>query len=128
MVASQRIVLDSTFGEQTAASFAVRNEAPDILLFGNIGLSQWSTSAVRDIAKALDWVGLDDLAVHTNPLQEADQQTWWQSPGHCSRGDGIRCRCARLVALLYRRAAHLPARPRRSRLASLRRIGVTSIP
>jgi isopentenyl-diphosphate delta-isomerase len=40
MVASQRIMLDSTLGEQTAASFAVPNVAPDNLLFGNIGLSQ----------------------------------------------------------------------------------------
>ena len=73
MVGSQRIMLDSTFGEQAAASFAVRDAAPDILLFGNIGLSQLSKAAVPDIAKALDRVGADDLAVHTNPLQEAIQ-------------------------------------------------------
>ena len=73
MVGSQRIMLDSTLGEQAAASFAVRDVAPDILLFGNIGLSQLSKAAVPDIAKALDRVGADDLAVHTNPLQEAIQ-------------------------------------------------------
>jgi hypothetical protein len=39
MVGSQRIMLDSTLGEQAAASFAVRDAAPDILLFGNIGLT-----------------------------------------------------------------------------------------
>ena len=43
------------------------------LLLGNIGLSQWSKPAAPDIAKALGRVGADDLAVHTNPLQEADQ-------------------------------------------------------
>ena len=72
MVGSQRIMLDSTLGEQAAASFAVRDAAPDILLFGNIGLSQLSKAAVPDIAKALE-VGADALAVHTNPLQEAIQ-------------------------------------------------------
>lgn len=57
MVGSQRIMLDSTLGEQAAASFAVRDVAPDTLLFGNIGLSQLSKAAVPDIAKALDRVG-----------------------------------------------------------------------
>ncbi len=73
MVASQHIMLDSTLGEQTAASFAVREVAPDILLFGNIALSQWSKPAVPDIAKAIDRVGADDVTAHTNPLREADQ-------------------------------------------------------
>ena len=52
MVGSRRIMLDSTLGEQAAASFAVRDVAPDILLFGNIGLSQLSKAAVPDIARA----------------------------------------------------------------------------
>ena len=57
MVGSQHIMLDSALGEQTAASFAV-----------------------PDIAKALDGVGADNLAVHTNPLQEADQQRGGSRP------------------------------------------------
>jgi isopentenyl-diphosphate delta-isomerase len=73
MLGSQRIMLESALGEQAAASFAVRDVAPDVLLFGNIGLSQLSRAAARDIAKALDRVGADALAVHTNPLQEAIQ-------------------------------------------------------
>jgi isopentenyl-diphosphate delta-isomerase len=73
MLGSQRIMLDSALGEQAAASFAVRDVAPDVLLFGNIGLSQLSKAAARDVAKALDRVGADALAVHTNPLQEAIQ-------------------------------------------------------
>ena len=72
MVGSQRIMLDSTLGEQAAASFAVRDAAPDILLFGNIGLTA-EQGRPPDIAKALDRVGADDLAVHTNPLQKAIQ-------------------------------------------------------
>lgn len=73
MLGSQRIMLDSALGERAAASFAVREVAPDVLLFGNIGLSQLSKAAVGDIAKVLDRVGADVLAVHTNPLQEAMQ-------------------------------------------------------
>ncbi|GFG64058.1 isopentenyl-diphosphate delta-isomerase [Mycobacterium kubicae] len=73
MLGSQRIMLDSALGEQAAASFTVRDVAPDILLFGNIGLSQVTKAAVDHVAKALDRVGADVLAVHTNPLQEAMQ-------------------------------------------------------
>src|ERR1700761_4034082 len=73
MLGSQRIMLDSALGERAADSFTVRDVAPDVLLFGNIGLSQLTKLTVPDIAKALDRVGADALAVHTNPLQEAMQ-------------------------------------------------------
>jgi isopentenyl-diphosphate delta-isomerase len=73
MLGSQRIMLDSALGERAADSFTVRDVAPDALLFGNIGLSQLAKTAVPDLAKALDRVGADALAVHTNPLQEAMQ-------------------------------------------------------
>lgn len=73
MLGSQRIMLDSALGEQAAASFTVRDVAPDVLLFGNIGLSQLTTAAVTDISNALKRVEADVLAVHTNPLQEAVQ-------------------------------------------------------
>lgn len=73
MLGSQRIMLDSALGERAADSFTVRDVAPDALLFGNIGLSQLAKAAVPDLAKALDRVGADALAVHTNPLQEAMQ-------------------------------------------------------
>jgi isopentenyl-diphosphate Delta-isomerase len=73
MLGSQRIMLGSALGERAAESFAVRDVAPDVLLFGNIGLSQLTKLTVPDITKALDRVGADALAVHTNPLQEAMQ-------------------------------------------------------
>jgi len=73
MLGSQRVMLNSAFGERAAASFAVRDVAPDVLLFGNIGLSQLTKDAVPDIVDALDRVGANALAVHTNPLQEAVQ-------------------------------------------------------
>jgi isopentenyl-diphosphate delta-isomerase len=74
MLGSQRIMLDSALGEQAAASFAVRDVAPNVLLFGNIGLAQLTTAAVDDISNALSRVEADVLAVHTNPLQEAVQR------------------------------------------------------
>ena len=73
MLGSQRVMLNSAFGERAAASFAVRDVAPDVLLFGNIGLSQLTKDALPDIVQALDRVGANALAVHTNPLQEAVQ-------------------------------------------------------
>ncbi len=73
MLGSQRIMLDSVLGDRAAASFTVRDVAPDVLLFGNIGLSQLTKATLPDLAKALDRVGADALAVHTNPLQEAIQ-------------------------------------------------------
>ncbi len=69
MLGSQRIMLtgpDST-------TFHVRDVAPDVLLIGNIGLSQLTENAVEDLVAALDHVGANALAVHTNPLQEAMQ-------------------------------------------------------
>src|ERR1700757_3471621 len=44
MLGSQRIMLDSALGEQAAASFTVRDVAPDVLLFGNILLSPLDTA------------------------------------------------------------------------------------
>ena len=66
-------MLNGARGESAAATFAVRDVAPDVLLIGNIGLAQLTIEAVADIAKALDRVGANALAVHANPLQEAMQ-------------------------------------------------------
>jgi isopentenyl-diphosphate delta-isomerase len=70
MLGSQRIMLQN---DRAAASFAVRDVAPDVLLIGNIGLAQLRKPAVPDLVRALDRVGANALAVHTNPLQEAIQ-------------------------------------------------------
>jgi len=70
MLGSQRIMLDN---EAAARSFEVRELAPDVLLIGNIGLAQLSDSVIPKLAAALERVGADALAVHTNPLQEAMQ-------------------------------------------------------
>jgi isopentenyl-diphosphate Delta-isomerase len=70
MLGSQRIMLDNG---PTSASFSVRDVAPDVLLIGNIGLAQLNEDMVPKLVKALDQVGANALAVHTNPLQEAMQ-------------------------------------------------------
>ena len=74
MLGSQRVMLgDSPAASDAAASFDVRDVAPDVLLIGNIGLAQLTAVTVSQIAAALDRVGANALAVHTNPLQEAMQ-------------------------------------------------------
>lgn len=74
MLGSQRIMLGDSEAAHTAAqSFAVRDIAPDILLIGNIGLAQVSDDLAPALARALDCVGANAVAVHTNPLQEAMQ-------------------------------------------------------
>jgi isopentenyl-diphosphate Delta-isomerase len=71
MLGSQRIMLDN---ESASASFRVRDIAPDVLLIGNIGLTQLTEpTTVPALITALDHVGANALAVHTNPLQEAMQ-------------------------------------------------------
>lgn len=70
MLGSQRVMIDDP---AAAVSFDIRQVAPDILLVGNIGLAQVQSSMLPDLAAALDRVGANALAVHTNPLQEAMQ-------------------------------------------------------
>ena len=70
MLGSQRVMLDNG---AASASFSVRDVAPDVLLIGNIGLAQLNELMVPELVKALDHVGANALAVHTNPLQEAMQ-------------------------------------------------------
>ena len=75
MLGSQRIMLEDTpSGNAAAASFEVRDVAPDILLIGNIGLAQVTDEVVPKLAAALRRVGADAVAVHLNPLQEAMQE------------------------------------------------------
>lgn len=70
MLGSQRIMLDNG---PASATFRVRDIAPDVLLIGNIGLSQLTAQKVQALVEALDQIDANALAVHTNPLQEAMQ-------------------------------------------------------
>lgn len=52
---------------------ALRSAHPDVVLFGNIGLSQIIETPVEKIQSLVDSLGAQFLVVHTNPLQEAIQ-------------------------------------------------------
>jgi isopentenyl-diphosphate delta-isomerase len=75
MLGSQRVMLgDDAAATAAAASFEVRDLAPDVLLIGNIGLAQVCESLTPRLAAALQRVGANAVAVHVNPLQEAMQE------------------------------------------------------
>jgi isopentenyl-diphosphate delta-isomerase len=71
MLGSQRVMLANP---ATAATFAVRAHAPNALLIGNLGVAQLNKGrGAADVRTAIEAVGADALALHTNPLQEAVQ-------------------------------------------------------
>ena len=68
-VGSQRAMLESP---DLARTFQVRDIAPDILLFANLGAVQLNYSLDHsDCQKAVDMIEADALILHLNPLQEA---------------------------------------------------------
>ena len=90
MLGSQRVML----GDETAtASFLVREQAPDVLLVGNLGLAQLRQGyGAEQAAEAVHRVGADAMAIHTNPLQEAVQ------PGGDTGFAGLAAHLSELVA------------------------------
>ena len=72
MLGSQRVMLEHP---HALSSFEVRSFAPDILLIGNIGVAQLNKGyGAAELRRAVQLVGADALALHTNPLQEALQR------------------------------------------------------
>ena len=68
-VGSQRIALEDP---QCAAWFAVRDVAPRVALFANLGAAQLARGYGADEARrACAMIGADALFVHLNPVQEA---------------------------------------------------------
>jgi isopentenyl-diphosphate delta-isomerase len=80
--AAQNIGIAMGIGSQRAAienpelndSFQVRQIAPDILLFANLGAVQLNYGyGVEHCQQAIDMIAADALILHLNPLQEAVQ-------------------------------------------------------
>jgi isopentenyl-diphosphate delta-isomerase len=68
---SQRAAIED---EKLAASFRVRNVAPDILLFANVGAVQLNYGyGLSHLQRAVDMAEADALMLHLNSLQEAVQ-------------------------------------------------------
>jgi isopentenyl-diphosphate delta-isomerase len=56
-----------------AASYRVRDEAPDVALLGNVGVVQARAFGPAAVGELVDAVGADALCVHLNPAQELVQ-------------------------------------------------------
>lgn len=69
-VGSQRVI---TKAEVSAETFAVRDVAPDVMLFGNIGINQARDMGVDPVRELMNRIGADCLAVHLNPAMELVQ-------------------------------------------------------
>ncbi len=68
---SQRAAIDDP---DLAHTFQIRNYAPDILLFANLGAVQLNCGyGIEQCQRAVDMVEADALYLHLNPLQEAVQ-------------------------------------------------------
>lgn len=70
-VGSQRVALEDSLLEST---FQVRDVAPDVLLFANLGAVQLNNGCgVESCARAVEMIRADALTLHLNPLQESIQ-------------------------------------------------------
>ncbi|NEO92570.1 MAG: type 2 isopentenyl-diphosphate Delta-isomerase [Moorea sp. SIO3G5] len=70
-VGSQRVAVEKP---EVGHTFAVRSQAPDILLFANIGAVQLNYSyGLEECQKVVDLLTADALILHINPLQECIQ-------------------------------------------------------
>lgn len=68
---SQRAMIEKPELKET---YYVRDVAPKVLLFGNIGISQLKRFNTKQIENALEYVEADALCVHINPAQELFQK------------------------------------------------------
>ena len=69
-VGSQRVI---TKAPESLASFQVRDVAPDLFLFGNIGVNQLRSLGVERVVELVKAMEADAIAVHLNPAMELVQ-------------------------------------------------------
>jgi isopentenyl-diphosphate delta-isomerase len=70
-VGSQRAAIEDA---SLARWYRVRNVAPDVLLFANLGAVQLNYGyGIAECRRAVDMIGADALILHLNPVQEALQ-------------------------------------------------------
>lgn len=69
-VGSQRAMLDDP---KLAATYQIRQYAPDIPILGNIGAVQAAASTTEEIAGLCEAIDADGLGIHLNPGQELIQ-------------------------------------------------------
>ncbi|MBD2503538.1 type 2 isopentenyl-diphosphate Delta-isomerase [Anabaena azotica] len=70
-VGSQRVAVEKP---QVAKTFAIRQYAPDVLLFANVGAVQLNyTYGLDECLQIIDMLEADALILHINPLQECIQ-------------------------------------------------------
>jgi isopentenyl-diphosphate Delta-isomerase len=70
-VGSQRIAIENP---EVASTFAVRSQAPDILLFANLGAVQLNYDyGLTECLRVVELLEADALILHLNPLQECVQ-------------------------------------------------------
>jgi isopentenyl-diphosphate delta-isomerase len=68
---SQRAMLKSP---DARSSYQVRDVAPNVLLFGNLGAVQAAKMKTSEVEALLESVGADALCLHLNPAQELAQR------------------------------------------------------
>ncbi|MFH1473993.1 MAG: type 2 isopentenyl-diphosphate Delta-isomerase [Candidatus Aenigmatarchaeota archaeon] len=68
---SQRAMIEDPKLKDT---YYVRDVAPNVLLFGNVGIYQLKKFSIDKIEEALKYVGANALCVHINPSQEIFQK------------------------------------------------------
>lgn len=59
--------------EKSIRSFCVKERAPDVFLFGNIGIVQAAQTPVSSLKKLLQTIDADGLYIHVNPAMELVQ-------------------------------------------------------
>ncbi|RMG10107.1 MAG: type 2 isopentenyl-diphosphate Delta-isomerase [Deltaproteobacteria bacterium] len=67
---SQRVMAEDP---ASAATFSVRDVAPGVALLGNIGAVQARDLGLEAVARLVEAVGADGIAIHLNPAQELVQ-------------------------------------------------------